>query len=94
VPANIVDPQRGLRTDDRIERKCVGAEWEDVHRFLPIPVSGPLSTTARGWRLSGPRDVKNGLAYDPTKDFVRYTNGVLNYWNKMERPGVLLQDGM
>jgi hypothetical protein len=62
--------------------------------FLPIPVSGPLSTTARGWRLSGPRDVKNGLAYDPTKDFVRYTNGVLNYWNKMERPGVLLQDGM
>jgi hypothetical protein len=34
-----------------------------------------------------------GLAYDPTTDFVRYTDGTVNHWNKMERPGVLLENG-
>jgi hypothetical protein len=34
-----------------------------------------------------------GLAYDPTKDFVRYTDGTVDHWNKMERPGVLVENG-
>ncbi|BCM90057.1 hypothetical protein IAD21_01908 [Abditibacteriota bacterium] len=34
-----------------------------------------------------------GLAYDPTTDFVRYANGPVNHWDKMERPGVLIEDG-
>jgi hypothetical protein len=34
-----------------------------------------------------------GLAYDPTKDFVRYTDGTVNHWEKMERPGVYLENG-
>ncbi len=34
-----------------------------------------------------------GLAYDPTRDFVRYTNGAVNHWNKMERPSVLIEKG-
>ncbi len=34
-----------------------------------------------------------GLAYDPTKDFVRYTDGTVNHWHKMERPGVLIENG-
>ena len=34
-----------------------------------------------------------GLAYDPTTDFVRYTDGTVNHWNKMERPGVYIEDG-
>ena len=34
-----------------------------------------------------------GLAYDPTKDFVRYTDGTVNHWNKMERPNVYIEDG-
>ena len=34
-----------------------------------------------------------GLAYDPTKDFVRYTDGTVNHWVKLERPGVLLENG-
>jgi hypothetical protein len=34
-----------------------------------------------------------GLAYDPTKDFLRYTDGTVNHWNKIERPGVLLDRG-
>jgi hypothetical protein len=34
-----------------------------------------------------------GLAYDPTADFVRYTDGTVNHWNKMERPGVYVENG-
>ena len=34
-----------------------------------------------------------GLAYDPTSDFVRYTDGTVNHWNKMERPGVYIENG-
>jgi len=34
-----------------------------------------------------------GLAYDPTKDFVRYTDGTVNHWHKLERPGVYLENG-
>jgi hypothetical protein len=37
--------------------------------------------------------VNRGLAYDPRKDFVRYTDGTINHWDKMERPGVLLENG-
>ena len=34
-----------------------------------------------------------GLAYDPTRDFIRYTDGTVNHWNKIERPGVYLENG-
>ena len=34
-----------------------------------------------------------GLAYDPRKDFVRYTDGTVNHWDKLERPGVLIENG-
>jgi lysophospholipase L1-like esterase len=34
-----------------------------------------------------------GLAYDPTTDFLRYTDGTVNHWDKMERPGVVLENG-
>ena len=34
-----------------------------------------------------------GLAYDPTANFVRYTDGTVNHWDKMERPGVVLVNG-
>jgi hypothetical protein len=34
-----------------------------------------------------------GLAYDPTANFVRYTDGTVNHWNKMERPGVYIENG-
>lgn len=37
--------------------------------------------------------INRGLAYDPTTDFARYTDGTLNHWHKLERPGVLLEDG-
>jgi hypothetical protein len=34
-----------------------------------------------------------GLAYDPTTDFLRYTDGTVNHWEKIERPAVFLQNG-
>ncbi len=34
-----------------------------------------------------------GLAYEPSADFIRYANGTLNHWDKLERPGVLIEAG-
>jgi hypothetical protein len=39
------------------------------------------------WKLD------SGYAYDPTANFVRYTNGTVNHWNKLERPNVYLENG-
>lgn len=33
------------------------------------------------------------LAYDPKTNFIRYTNGTVNHWDKLERPNVLIEDG-
>ena len=44
--------------------------------------------------VDGIKDWKfRGLAYDPTTGFVRYTDGTVNHWNKLERPGVYLENG-
>jgi MYXO-CTERM domain-containing protein len=37
--------------------------------------------------------VNQGLAYDPTTNFVRYTDGTVNNWYKAERPGVFMENG-
>jgi hypothetical protein len=34
-----------------------------------------------------------GVAYAPAQDFARYTNGVVNHWAKLERPGIYLENG-
>lgn len=34
-----------------------------------------------------------GLAYDPNVSFIRYTDGTTNKWYKIERPGVLIENG-
>ncbi len=51
----------------------------------------------KAFHLTSPDGITNwtnrGLAYDPTTDMVRYTDGTVNHWEKMERPGVLLIDG-
>ena len=39
-----------------------------------------------GWKL-------RGLAYDPTTDFLRYADGTVNHWNKIERPAVVMENG-
>jgi hypothetical protein len=35
----------------------------------------------------------HGLAYDPTTNFVRYKDGTVNHWDKIERPAVVLVNG-
>ncbi|MDO5575597.1 MAG: carbohydrate binding domain-containing protein, partial [Fibrobacter sp.] len=34
-----------------------------------------------------------GVAFDPRSDFLRYTDGTVNHWCKIERPGVFIQNG-
>jgi hypothetical protein len=34
-----------------------------------------------------------GLAYEPSADFIRYADGASNHWNKLERPGVVIEKG-
>jgi len=76
-------------------------------RNLEDPVvwysGGLYHIVVNGWRdrkayhITSPDGINNwtfrGLAYDPTVDFVRYTDGTANRWNKLERPGVLIEDG-
>ena len=55
--------------------------WSDRKAYHLTSVDGITGWTYRG------------LAYDPTTDFVRYTNGTVNHWNKIERPSVLIEKG-
>ena len=55
--------------------------WSDRKAYHLTSVNGITDWTYRG------------LAYDPTTDFVHYTNGTINHWNKMERPSVLIEKG-
>ena len=55
--------------------------WSDRKAFHITSVDG-----INDWKYQG-------LAYDPTKDFIRYTDGTVNHWNKLERPGVYLENG-
>lgn len=55
--------------------------WSDRKAFHITSADGINNWTFRG------------LAYDPTKDFVRYTDGTVNHWEKLERPGVVLENG-
>jgi hypothetical protein len=34
-----------------------------------------------------------GVAYDPTSNFIRYTDGTINHWYNLERPGVVMENG-
>lgn len=76
-------------------------------RYLEDPAiwfsGGLFHITVNDWNarqafhLTSPDGIANwtfrGLAYDPRKDFLRYTDGTVNHWEKMERPGVLLENG-
>ena len=54
-------------------------------------------STRQAIHLTSPDGISNwtnrGLAYDPTRDFLRYSDGTVNHWNKIERPGVVIEDG-
>jgi hypothetical protein len=51
----------------------------------------------KAFHLTSPDGISNwtnrGLAYDPTTNFVRYKDGTVNHWDKIERPAVILEKG-
>jgi hypothetical protein len=51
----------------------------------------------KAYHITSPDGINNwtfrGLAYDPTTDFIRYTDGTVNHWNNIERPGVVIENG-
>jgi hypothetical protein len=56
---------------------------DDYHDRKAMHLTSPDAIT---WKYAG-------VAYDPTTNFVRYTEGTVNHWYKLERPGVLLENG-
>ena len=56
-------------------------QWEQRRAYHLISRDG-----IAGWKFQG-------LAYEPGGDFIRYSNGVVNHWSKLERPGVALENG-
>ncbi|PZU63747.1 MAG: hypothetical protein DI540_22505 [Sphingobium sp.] len=34
-----------------------------------------------------------GMAYEPSAKFIRYADGTINNWNKLERPAVVIENG-
>ena len=55
--------------------------WSDRKAYHITSADGITNWTLRG------------LAFDPRRHVVRFTNGVGNHWDKMERPGVLIENG-
>lgn len=63
---------------------CVVNQWSTRKAFYIISENG-----LDGWKLA------DGIAYSPTVDFLRYENSdVVNRWDKIERPGVYMADGI
>jgi hypothetical protein len=61
---------------------CLTNEWDIKKAFHFTSLDGMTN-----WKQD------QGNAYDPTKDFIRYTNGMVNHWCKLERPEVYMEDG-
>jgi len=55
--------------------------WSDRRAYHLISRDG-----VTGWKFQG-------VAYYPEADFIRYEDGTVNHWNKLERPGVLIENG-
>ena len=51
----------------------------------------------KAYHLTSPNGIDHwtyrGIAYTPSQDFLRYTDGTLNRWPKLERPGVYMENG-
>ena len=56
---------------------------DDYHDRKAMHLTSPDALT---WKYAG-------VAYDPTTDFVRYTDGTVNHWYKLERVGVYMENG-
>jgi hypothetical protein len=65
-----------------------GGKYHIIYNYWDTKLAYHLvsSDGIHGW-------VNAGLAYDPTRPFIRSTDGTVNHWAKLERPGVLVEGG-
>lgn len=57
-------------------------KWDTSKAFHITSVDG-----INNWKL------QPGYAYDPTANFIRYTDNTVNHWTKLERPNVYIENG-
>ena len=54
-------------------------------------------STRKAYHLTSPDGINDwtnrGVAYDPRESIVRYPDGTVNHWNKVERPAVYIENG-
>ena len=54
-------------------------------------------STRKAYHLTSPDGIHDwtnrGVAYDPRESIVRYPDGTVNHWNKVERPAVYIENG-
>jgi hypothetical protein len=67
---------------------CSGGQYHLVYNYYDL---------RKARHMVSPDGIKNwkdmGLAYDPTANFIRYTDGTVNHWYKLERPAVFMENG-
>lgn len=89
--------------DKSVYPQTAGLPTETLEDPVVWHSGGLYHIVVNGWRprkayhLTSPNGITDwtfrGLAYDPRVDFVRYTDGTVNRWDKLERPGVLIENG-
>ncbi len=74
-----------------LEDPCI---WYSGGLYHIIVSSWSTRTAYHLTSADGVHDWTNrGVAYDPRKNIVRYTDGTVNHWNKVERPSVYIENG-
>jgi hypothetical protein len=74
-----------------LEDPCI---WYSGGLYHIIVSSWSTRTAYHLTSADGIHDWTNrGVAYDPRKNIVRYTDGTVNHWNKVERPSVFIENG-
>ncbi len=61
---------------------CIANRWDERRAYYMTSEDG-----IHGWRM------RKGTAYTPNGDYIRYEDGTVNHWNKLERPNVYMEDG-
>ncbi len=61
---------------------CIANRWDERRAYYMTSDNG-----IDGWRMH------KGAAYTPDGDYIRYGDGTVNHWNKLERPFVYMEEG-
>ncbi|MBR0413261.1 MAG: glycoside hydrolase family protein [Eubacterium sp.] len=58
-------------------------KWDAMTAYYLVSEDG-----INGWKRT------KGIAYSPSKDFLRYEDGTYNRWHKLERPNIYMENGV